>query len=164
MHILGFIPIPSPFFIPLFTLVSRMLRTPILIYFYLANMFCVSNSLLDLPCFSPTCVFPLGYCLYLLCSVQFTHSCPTLCHPMDCSMPGLPVHDQLPEFIQTHVHWLGDAIQPSHPLLSPSSSTFSLSQHQGLFSWLNSLHQVAKILEFQIQHQSFQWTPRTDLL
>ena len=80
---------------------------------------------------------------------------------MDCSLPGLPVHHQLPEFTQTHVHRVSDAIQPSHPLLSPSPPTFNLSQHQGLFKWLISLHQVAKVLEFQLQHQSFQWTPRT---
>ena len=77
-------------------------------------------------------------------------------------MPGLPVYHQLPEFTQTHVHWVGDAIQPSPPLLSPSPS-FNLSQHQGLFQWVSSSHQVAKVLEFQFQHQSFQWTLRADL-
>ena len=87
-----------------------------------------------------------------------------LCDPMDCSTPGLPIHYQLTEFIQTHVHWVSDAIQPSHPLLSPSSPTFNLSQHQDLFQWVSSLHQVAKLLEFQLQHQSFQWTFRSDLL
>ena len=86
-----------------------------------------------------------------------------LCDPMDCSTPGLPVHYQLPEFTQTHVHWVGDAIQPSHPLSSPSPA-FNLSQHQGLFKWVSSSHQVAKVLEFQLQHQSFQWTLRTNLL
>ena len=91
-------------------------------------------------------------------------SCPTLCNPMNRSTPGLPVHHQLPEFTQTHVHWVGDAIQPSHPLSTPFPPAFNLSQHQGLFQWLGSLHQVAKVLEFQLQHQSFQWTPRTDLL
>ena len=88
----------------------------------------------------------------------------TICDPMDCSTPGLPLHHQLPEFTQTHVHWVGVAIQPSHPLLSPSPPTFNLSQHQGLFQWVSSLYQVAKALEFQLQHHSFQWTPRTDLL
>ena len=73
-------------------------------------------------------------------------SCLTLCDPMDCSTPGFPVHHQLLEFIQTHVHWVGDAIQPSHPLSSPSPPTFNLSQHQGLFKWVSSLHQVTKIL------------------
>ena len=68
------------------------------------------------------------------------------------------------EFIQTHVHRVGNAIQPSHPLSSPSSPAPSPSQHQGLFQWVNSLHEVSKVLEFQLQHQSFQWTPRTDLL
>ena len=74
-------------------------------------------------------------------SVQFSsvaQSCLTLCDPMDCSTPGLPVHHQLPEFAQTHVHWVGDAIQPSHPLSFPSPSTFNLSQHQGLFKWVSS--------------------------
>ena len=89
-------------------------------------------------------------------------SCLTLCDPMNHSMPGLPVHHQLPEFTQTHVHRVGDAIQPSHPLLSPSPA-LNLSQQQGLFKWVNSSHEVAKVLEFQLQHQSFQWTPRTDL-
>ena len=94
-------------------------------------------------------------------SVQFssvTQSCPTLCDPMNSCMPGLPVHHQLPESTQTHVHWVGDAIQPSYLLSSPSPSALSLSQHQGLFQWISSLHQVA---EFQLQHQSFQWTPRS---
>ena len=74
-------------------------------------------------------------------------SCLTLCDPMDCSMPGFAVHHQLPEFIQTHVHWVGDAIQPSHPLSSPSLPTFNLSQHQGLSKWVSSSHQEAKLLE-----------------
>ena len=87
-----------------------------------------------------------------------------LCNPMDCSTPGLPVHHQLPEFTQTHVYWVGDAIQPSHPLSSPSSLTPNLSQHQGLFQRVSSSHQVGKVLEFQLQHQSFQWIFRTDFL
>ena len=91
-------------------------------------------------------------------------SCPTLCNPMDGSTPGLPVHRQLLEFTHTHVHWVGDAIQPSHSLSSPSPPHFNLSMHQGLFQWVSSSHQVAKVLEFQLQHQSFQWTPRTDLI
>ena len=97
-------------------------------------------------------------------SVQFSSlalSCLTLCDPMDCSLPNFPVHHQLLELTQTLVHWVGDAIQPSHPLSSPSLPTFNLSQHQGLFQWVSSLHQVAKILAFQRQHQSFQWTSRT---
>ena len=91
-------------------------------------------------------------------------SCLTLWDPMNCSMPGLPVHHQLPEFTETRVHQVGDAIQPSHSLLSPSPPAPNPSQHQGLFQWINSSHQVAKVLGFQLQHQSFQWTPRTDLL
>ena len=91
-------------------------------------------------------------------------SCPTLCNPMNLSTPGLPVHHQLPEFTQTHVHRVSDAIQPFHPLSSPSPPAPNLSQHQGLFQWVNSLHEVAKVLEFQLQHQSFQWTLRTNLL
>ena len=82
-------------------------------------------------------------------SVQFSCSvCPTLCSPMDCSMPGLCVHHQLPEFTQTHVHQVGDAIQPPHPLSSPSPPAFNLSQHQGLFQGVSSSHQVAKVLSF----------------
>ena len=77
-------------------------------------------------------------------------SCPTLCDPMDCSTPGVPVHHRLPEFTQTHVHWVSDAIQPSHPLLFPSPPAFNLSQHQGLFKQVSSLHQVAKALELQL--------------
>ena len=82
---------------------------------------------------------------------------------MDCSTPGFPVLQQLPQSAQTHVHRVSDAMQPSHPLSSPSPA-FNLSQNQGLFQWVSALHQVAKRLEFQLQHQSFQWTPRTDLL
>ena len=84
-------------------------------------------------------------------SVQFssvTQLCPTLCDPMNCSTPGLPVHHQLLESTQTHVHWVGDAIQPSHPLSSPSPPALNLSQHQGLFQWVNSSHQVRKYCSF----------------
>ena len=93
-----------------------------------------------------------------------TQLCPTLCEPIDSGMPGFPVHHQLPELAQTHFHQVSDAIQPSHPLSSPSPPAFNLSQHQGLFQWVSSLHQVAKVLEFQLQHQSFQWIFRTDFL
>ena len=99
--------------------------------------------------------------------VQFspvTQLYPTLCDPLDCSTPGFPIHHQLPELTRTRVHRVGDAIQPSHPLSSPSPPAFSLSQDQGLFKWVSSSHQVAKVLEFQLQHQSFQWTLRTDIL
>ena len=91
-------------------------------------------------------------------------SCLTFCDPMDCSMLGSPVLYCLPELAQTHVHWVGDAIQPSHPLSSSPSPTFTLPQHQALFKWVSSSHQVAKVLEFQLQHQSFQWIFRTDFL
>ena len=91
-------------------------------------------------------------------------SCPTLCDPMDCSMPGFPVLHYFPVFAQTHVHRVSDAIQPSHPLSFPSPPAFNLSQHQGLFQWVSSLNQVAKVLEFQLQHQSFQITFRTNFL
>ena len=100
-------------------------------------------------------------------SVQFssvTQSCLTLCNPIDCSTPGFPVYHELPELTQTHVHWVGDAIQPSHPLSSPSPPAFNLSQHQGLFKWISSSHQVAKGLEFQLQHQFFQRIFKTDFL
>ena len=90
--------------------------------------------------------------------------CLTLCDPMNCSMPGLPVDHQFLEFTQTHVHWVGDAIQLSHPLSSPSPPAFNLSQHQGLSQHVGSSHQVAKALEFKLQHQSFQWIFRTDFL
>ena len=85
------------------------------------------------------------------CSI--TQLCLTLCDPMDCNTPGFPVFYHLPELAQTHVHWAGNVIQPS--VLSSPSPTFSLSQHQGLFQWVSSLHQMATVLELQFQHQSF---------
>ena len=100
-------------------------------------------------------------------SIQFssvTQSCPTLCDFMDCITPGFPVLHCLPEFAQTHVHWVNDAIQPSHPPLPSSPPAFSLSQHQGLFQWISSSHQVTEVLEFHLQHQSFQWIFRVDFL
>ena len=96
------------------------------------------------------------------CSVAQTQSCPTLCCPVDCITPGFPVLHYLPELAHTHAHRVGDAIQPSHPLLPPSPPALSLSQQQGLFQWVSSSHQVAKVLEFQ--HQSFQWIFRVDFL
>ena len=100
-------------------------------------------------------------------SVQFSseaQSCPTLCDPMNRSTPGLPVHHQFPKFTQTHIHRVSDAIQPSHPLSSPFLPAPNPSQHQSLFQRVNSLHEVAKVLEFQLQHHSFQRNPRADLL
>ena len=99
-----------------------------------------------------------------LTSVQFSslvQSCLTLCNPIDCSTPGFPVHHLLPGLTQTHVHWVCDTIQTSHPLSSPSPPAFNFSQHQGLFKWVSSSHQVAKVLGFQLQHQSLQWIFRT---
>ena len=94
---------------------------------------------------------PMAYKIHSAQFSSVTQSCPTSCDPMDCSTPGFPVHHQLPELTQTHVHWVSDAIQPSYPLSSPSPPTFNHSQHQGLFKWVSSSNQVAKILEFQLQ-------------
>ena len=129
----------------------------------------VSGRKEKLQCFSPA-LLPWERVDWLLSEatqLQFSsvaQSCPTLCNPINHSTPGLPVHHQLQEFTQTHIHRVGDAIQPSHPLPSPSPPAPNSSQHQGLFQWVNSSHQVAKILEFQLQYQSFQsntqdWSP-----
>ena len=112
-------------------------------------------------------MYKLAILLRQMGSAQFSsvaQSCPTLCDPMNRSTPGLPVHHHLPEFIQTHVHRVHDAIQPSHPLSSPSPPASNHSQHQDLFQWVNSSHELAKVLEFQPQHHSFQRNPRVDLL
>ena len=117
--------------------------------------------------FFPFSYFFRFYCLEIMPTLQFSsvsQLCLTLCDPMDCSTPGLPVHCQLPEFTQTHVHWVGYAIQPSHPLSSHSPLAFNLSPNQGLFKSVSSSYQVAKGLEFQLQHQSFQWIFRADFL
>ena len=95
------------------------------------------------------------------CCCSVTKSCLTPWDPMDCSTPGFLILHHLPEFTQTHIHWIGDTIQPSHPLL-PCFPAFNLSQHQGLFQWVSSSHQVAQVLE--LQHQSFQWIFRVDFL
>ena len=105
----------------------------------------------------PSCMLVVVVCY------SVTQSCPTLCDPTDCSTPGLPVHHQLPESTQTHVLWVSDAIQP-FPSLSSPSPAFNLSQHQGLFQWVSSSHQVAKGLDLQLQHQTFQWMFRVDFL
>ena len=116
---------------------------------------------------------PFGYlCVFLPCSpnifvvvVQLLSRVWHFVTPVDCSTPGFPVLHYLPEFVQTHVHWVGDAIQPSHPLSSPSPPALSFSQHQGLFQWvLCSLYQVTKILKLQLQHQSFSWIFRVYIL
>ena len=90
------------------------------------------------------------FCCFCIPFSSVTQSCPTLCDSMNHSMPGLPVHHQLPEFIQTHVHRVSDAIQPSHPLSSPSPPALNPSQNQSLFQWVNSSQEVAKVLEFQL--------------
>ena len=90
---------------------------------------------------------PLSHSVQFSCVAQ---SCPILCNPMNCSTPDLPVHHQLLEFTQTHIHWVSEAIQPSHPLSSPSPPAPNPSQHQSLLQWVNSSHQVAKVLEFQL--------------
>ena len=94
---------------------------------------------------------------------SFTQSCPALCDPMNRSTTGLPVHHQFPEFTQTHVHRAGNTIQSSHPLSSPSPPAPNPSQHQSLSQWVNTPHEVAKVLDFQLSHHSFQRTPRADL-
>ena len=112
------------------------------------------------------CIHSLWGILWALRKVSLVssvaQSCLTLCDPTDCNTPSFPDHHQLLELTQTHVHRVGDAIQPSHPLSSPSPPAFNLSQHQGLFQWVSSSHQVASVLEFQLQHQSFQWIFSTD--
>ena len=102
------------------------------------------------------------FCFCCCCSVA--NSCPTFCDPMNCNTPGFPVLHCLPEFAQTHVHWVSDAIQLSHPLSPPSPLILNLFQHQGLFQWLGSSNQVAKVLELQLQHQCFQWIFTIDFL
>ena len=95
------------------------------------------------------------FCALSVTSCSVTELCPTLCNPMDCNMPGFPVLHHLLEFAQIYAHWVSDAIQLSHLLSSPSPPTFNLSQHQGLLQWVGSSNQVAKLLEPQFQHQSF---------
>ena len=109
-------------------------------------------------------IFYCPYAIYSQSVSSVTQLCPTLHDPMYCSMTGFTVHHQHLELTQTHVHWVGDAIQPSHPLSSPSPPALNISQHQGLFQCVSSSHHVAKVLEFQLQHQSLQWIFRTDFL
>ena len=111
-------------------------------------------------------VYPTYAVIYAVCA-QFSsvaQLCLTLCDLMDCSMQSLPVHHQLPDFTQTHVHWVGDALQPSHPLSSSSPPAFNLSHHEGIFKWVSSSHQMAKVLKFHLQNHSFQWIFRTDFI
>ena len=102
--------------------------------------------------------------MYICCCCSVFQSCPTLCDPIDYSMPGFSVLHHLLEFAQVHAHCIGDAIHLSHPLSPSSPSAFSLSQHQSIFQWIGCSHQVAKVLELQLQHQSFQWELRIDFL
>ena len=106
---------------------------------------------------------PLWFHISFCCG-SVAHLCLTLCDSMDCSMPGFPLLHHLPEFDQTHVHYIGDAIQSSHPLSPSSPVALNLSQYQGLSQLACSLHQLVKLLELQLQHQSFQWISRVDFL
>ena len=108
--------------------------------------------------------FPQENFCFVLSSVQLFSRVQLFCDPMDCGTSGFPVDHQHPELTQIHVHRVSDAIKPSHPLSSPSPPTFNLFQHQVLFQWVSSSHQVVKVLEFQLQHQSFQRIFRTDFL
>ena len=123
------------------------------------------DSRLQGTCSSKKCVLR-GQDTYLLPQFSSVQSLSRVrvCDPMNHSTPGLSVHHQFPEFTQTHVHRVRDAIQPSHPLSSPSPPAPNPSQHQSFFRWVNSSHEVAKVLEFQLQHHSFQRNPRVDLL
>ena len=100
----------------------------------------------------------------LCCCFPVTKSRPTLCNPVNYRMPGSSVLHYLQEFAQTHAHWLSDAIQPSHPLLLPTPLTLNIFRHWALFQWVGSYHQVAKLLELQLQQRSFQWILRVDFL
>ena len=124
----------------------------------LPHILCCSSSLKHLDN-SIWCILPELFQYNLV-----TQLCLSLCDPMDFSTPGFPIHYQLLELAQTHVHRVSDAIQPSHPLSSPSPPALNPSQHLGLFQGVSSSNQVAKVLEFQLQHQSFQWIFRTDFL
>ena len=121
-----------------------------------------SNKVSQALNFPPSFTYPHFIRAYS-CSPSVTKLCPTLCDPMGCSMPGFPVLQYLLEFALTHVHWVYDAIQSSHPLSSPSPPACNLSQH-GLIQWVGSPHEVAKVLEFQLQYRSSQWIFRVDFL
>ena len=117
--------------------------------------------------FTSSSLFAIGVLSCVVVDITFSsvaQSCPNFWDPIDCRIPGFSVHHQFLEVTQIHVHWVSDAIKPSHPLSPPSPPALNLSQHQGLFQWVSASHKVAKVLEFQLQHQSFQWICRTDLL
>ena len=124
------------------------------------------NVYLNIQCSKvlPFSIFSTLFLHSLPSSVQLLSHVQLFVTPWTMATLGLPVYHQLPESTQTHVHWVGDAIQPSYPLSSPSPPALNLSQHQGLFQWISSSHQVAKVLELQLQHQSFQWIFRVDFL
>ena len=139
----------------------------VLVYLYTRHSFKCSVCVLLFPFYQP---YKVDVTIYIVkirkLKDQFSsvaQSCLTLCNPMDCSTPGFPVHHQLLKLAQTHVHQVSDAIQASHPLLSPSPPAFSLSQHQGIFQscFFSSSNQVARVLEFQLQHQSFQMSVKS---
>ena len=153
---------------------SKIIFLYFLSYFYLSSLpICSLPSSLSL--FLITVLWKIQNLLFTMTdfllkvlpafsSVQFSHSVVSDSLWPDELQHAKPPYHQLPESTQTHVHWFGDAIQPSHSLSSPSPPTFNFSQHHGLFKWVISLHQVAKILEFQPLNRSFQWTPRTNLI
>ena len=158
----------------MFYILHPIIRTALKVRFNLGNSDIILNILIlkpysIQPLFISTLLYIYAYFSTVFIYISFSSvqslSCVWLCcDPMNCSTPGLPVHRQLPEFTQTGVHRVSDASQPSHPLSSPSPPDPNPFQHQGLFQWVNSSHEVARVLEFQLQHQSFQWTPRTNLL
>ena len=128
------------------------------------SSFVVGVGLRDLSCLTTFLPYYFPYYFPSLCCCSVTKLCLTLCNPTDCSTSGFPVLHYLLEFVQTHVHWVSDAMQPSHPLSPLSFPALNLSQHQGLFQWVSSSHQVPKVLEFQLHYQSFQWIFRVDFL
>ena len=140
----------APISIPISQSLLKFMWTELVM---LSNHLILCCPLLTLPSIFPSIRVFFNNSAFCFSSARFSsvaQSCPTLCDPMNRSMPGLPVHHQLPEFTQTHVHRVGEAIQPSHPLLSPSPPAPNPSQHQSLFQWVNSSHEVAKVLEFQL--------------
>ena len=131
---------------------------------YYISSFCVDFHCDNMRQFTSLSVKDQHLGTFCCCYCSVAKSRPTLCDPMDCSITAFLVFHHLLEFAQTHVHWVDDAIQPSHPLPSPSPPAPNPSQHQSLFQWVNASHEVAKLLEFQLQHHSFQWIFRTDFL
>ena len=149
--------LPSFFHIFCFFLCSKLISSTFSwafcfyyhVFYFLNGLFLIASC----SCFMETISSLISLIMLMILSDQIrsvAQSCPTLCDPMNCSTPGLPVHHQLSEFTQTHVHRVGDAIQPPHPLSSPSPPAPNPSQHQSPFQWVNSLHEVAKVLEFQL--------------